>query len=293
MPETKQAEFDQLVSDVHQRERRARRYTAVYSLVPVVLAVAFLGYTAQRVTGLNDELVGLNNELDDLEDMKSALSDDVDALKKTRDQLDAEIVSLGVEIESLAADRESLDKQWSVASRQIRRFVAAAQSLPEELVTAAPISMVVRPRAAYAPIPEQDGVYDFECWIDIPERRRGEIDRVTYLFNHPSFPNRLHESADPTDGFRVAYRGWGALDRVIITLHSVDGIEDQIAYNMDADIRGEDPSSTPPLDQSPSKEALDQGPLTAERPIGRPPKWTPSKKAPVREGAAGEHGGGG
>lgn len=70
---------------------------------------------------------------------------------------------------------------------------------------------------------EKTGGYSFDLFLSIPPRYRGQIDRVEYNFNHPSFgKENIKTSQQEKDGFRVNYSGWGAIDDVDIEVFLKD-----------------------------------------------------------------------
>jgi hypothetical protein len=53
-----------------------------------------------------------------------------------------------------------------------------------------------------------------------------------YYFEHPSFIDKTKVSTDPSNGFAVSYRGWGALRLVTITVQLNDGTSHSYYFDM-------------------------------------------------------------
>ncbi|MHC4946810.1 MAG: zinc ribbon domain-containing protein [Planctomycetota bacterium] len=108
MMESRRPDFDELVSDVSRRERRARRFATLYSLVPVLLAVAFLWYTAHRVSVLNDEVAWLDGQKTEYKTQVATLS--------------LEASDLTARVEDLEGQKTSLTEEKVAFEREIARL---------------------------------------------------------------------------------------------------------------------------------------------------------------------------
>ena len=161
-------------------------------------------------------------ELRDLDRRVAAKQADVDELDRKRDELQADLASL--------------EKQWEVASQNLYASSKLASSLADGVDATAPLSVVVRPMARAESIGDEPAAgrprFEFSLWLEVPPKRAAEIASVDYFFNHPSFTPPHQESSDRASGFRVGYRGWGALSQVIITLRLKSGGTEQLAFNM-------------------------------------------------------------
>lgn len=111
---------------------------------------------------------------------------------------------------------------------------------PERLF---PMSALVKPRASSKPV--RDAWYkafDFSVWVDVPAERKSEIRRVVYTFDHPTFKNKTQTSKDASTGFRVGYRGWGCLTRMVITLEMANGEKTPLDFDMCSALRESEPA---------------------------------------------------
>ena len=63
--------------------------------------------------------------------------------------------------------------------------------------------------------------YKWAVWIDANESDLSDIDHVEYLL-HPTFPNRLRQSDDPSSNFKIESKGWGEF-RIDISITKISG----------------------------------------------------------------------
>ena len=127
------------------------------------------------------------------------------------------------ELASFETQYKLANKQWEESLR-INREQSSASTLQ------LPVSALVKPKASANRVAAN--TYDCKLWLDVPEKRRNEIARVTYKFNHASFNGQPLESSDSSTGFAVGYRGWGAFRLIIIEIQLKSGQKSQIAFDM-------------------------------------------------------------
>lgn len=184
-------------------------------------------------------------------------------------ELAADVEELEARRGELAEEIASLERQWQVASQQIQEQQSFARTLSASAERRAPIMVVAQPRASATPLGNDR--YDFRIWLELPPDRHEECEKVSYFFNHPTFTQQTLESRDADTNWAVEYHGWGALDRVLVTMHLRDGSEQTIAFNMLAALRGE--GRVPGAGSAPGSGK--------ESPVrGIPGKQRPSKKSP-------------
>ena len=196
--------------------RRASKRAGWLSLLGLLVIGGSIGGSLTQLRALQEQLRETEQRVTEASERLRAADEERRSVERRRDELKAEV--------------ESLEQQWKVASLELSKVRAFSGNLSETLVRDAPLSAVVVPQAAARRI---DGdTFDFSLWLEIPQERNGEIARVDYVLNHPSFgKNNTLTSTEPEGGFRVSYRGWGALDRVIIRLHLRSGDPDELVFN--------------------------------------------------------------
>jgi hypothetical protein len=118
------------------------------------------------------------------------------------------------ELESLKNEEQSLLKQLSVLREnysvskksilELEKHVdeSGSKKLREMIKETTPLSAIIIPRATGEPIPGRfsrtgQQIYNFSLWIDVPEERKSEIEKVRYEFNHPTFQDKINESINP------------------------------------------------------------------------------------------------
>ena len=237
------------------RIKQASRFIAAGVFILILALIGISGY----------QLYSINRQIAEKQDKNKQLEGENEQLQAQRQQLGTELQALETQLEQKRAEIASLERQWEVASRQITEQGSFAKTLTGSELRNAPVSMAVHPRASSTPV--GNDLFLFKIWLDGADRFRPQIKKVSYFFNHPTFRQKVHESRDPATDFAVEYRGWGALDRVIITIYMEDGTTQEIAFNMLAALRGssEDTNSD----------------NTRKEPVKRAPVKTPAKRAPV------------
>ena len=218
-----------LEAQEQERLKRASNRAALISGLGALLVFAALAFASVQLLGVRREVRELETRRDDLRTEADRFKAEAETLREETQQLEQKRAEMREEIESLG-------RQWKVASRQIAEQGSFTRALSAAELRKAPLSLAVEPRASTTPI--EDELFLFRAWLDVPEARRPEIEKVSYYFNHPTFPQKLLESRDLGSGFAVAYRGWGALDRVIITIELANGSTQEIAFDMLAALGG-------------------------------------------------------
>jgi transcription initiation factor IIF auxiliary subunit len=82
----------------------------------------------------------------------------------------------------------------------------------------------ILPYAKFTKVKGKEGTYDFSLWLDVPNEQKSRIKKVTYVFNHPTFNNKVFVSNNQANGFMVSYRGWGCLSNVTIKIEGQYGV---------------------------------------------------------------------
>jgi len=75
-------------------------------------------------------------------------------------------------------------------------------------------------------------LYNFTIYINSPQELLNEIQKVTYDFDHPTFPNPHQESSNPATRFATGYIGWGCLRNVRIKVFLKKGTVHDIDFDM-------------------------------------------------------------
>jgi hypothetical protein len=133
-----------------------------------------------------------------------------------------------------------LDKQIAQKQAKLKELETAystALKLANAPVKEIPIFDQIQPKAKAVTVGAQkdstgNQQYDFTVWLDAPDTIRSQIEKVTYYFDHPSFIDKTKWSTDPSNGFAVSYRGWGALRLVTITVQLKDGTSHSYYFDM-------------------------------------------------------------
>ncbi len=226
------------IDDIDRVKRNSKR-SALLTAVGALMIFGVLGYSVWELNHLSVAIAGKKDELRSLEEAKSSL-------QKQKDDLQNEVTRL--------------EKYSEILFNQYRDTSELSETLQKmdgqavQIRSLAPIQAVATPRAAAVKISDDPQQYEFSLWVEISKERQSEIDKVSYFFDHPSFHDKLIESTDPKNNYGVSYRGWGALRRVIITLHLKNGKSSKLAFDMADAINKADAKS--PQAKVPSKGNL-------------------------------------
>jgi hypothetical protein len=147
--------------------------------------------------------------------------------------LEEEISQKSVQIEKLAAtEREYLNKT-QIAKTQYEQLKTNIEKLYAVKVTANNNVYELKATAkASGPITNNLPRYDFSIFINTSKTTLTKIRNVTYLFDHPSFEEKIFVSENAAERFMISYQGWGCLTRVSATIELIDGESQQIDFNM-------------------------------------------------------------
>jgi Skp family chaperone for outer membrane proteins len=242
-------EADVLASFARSQRLRSLAVTGA-TLVAVCIAVAVLGVILSRVKAASAELAAVeaqksqvalelakaNAQLVEAKANRDDLAADIEA--KTR-QLTEKLRELEQAESELGQLKQAIDKSSDSALQKRVETIApnSPSPKPSPAVTAAKpaIETVAKVRFSKPPTGEKLGertYYPLRLSVDIPADRSGEISRVEYYFNHPSFVPRLRTSFDAASGFALAYRGWGCIRDVTVTLIGRDESRHPISFDM-------------------------------------------------------------
>ena len=231
--------------------RRAGRLT----IVGAIIVFSALAYSAHSLSALQEQRDVLTKDLSSkqqkvaelerkdqelLRNLQAHTKEDADvtkeleALRASREQLQKEVESLQRTKTVLSGESDSL--RSSLQKIQTETYKYDRPDLARVVKGLTPISARVSPQASSLEVSGQTTggkqVFDFSVWLNVPAEDRNSIEKVSYLFNHPTFRQNTMISSDASTGFRIGYRGWGCLSSVIITISLKDGSSDKIDFDM-------------------------------------------------------------
>lgn len=194
--------------------RKASKKAAWVTALGAIILFASLAFGIYQLSYYNDAVAEKIHELESLKNEEQAL-----------------IKQLSVLRENYSANKKS------ILELERRVDEGGSKKLREMIKETTPLSAIIIPQAKAEPIPGRlsrtgQQIYNFSLWIDLPEERKSEIEKVRYEFNHPTFKDKINESVNPGDGFRIGYQGWGCLTRVIITMYPREGEPINIDFDM-------------------------------------------------------------
>ncbi len=197
-------ELEQLEQAVQQLGRNSRG-SIVMILIGACSLIGSLVYSATRLAPLEREIAQKQQQIAGFDQRLQQLSVSEAQLQQNIATATAQLAELRNNIEQLYAVKVSADNTV---------FELKATALASGQTAAG------RP------------IYDFAIFINAPENTLKSIDKVTYLFDHPTFRQREQTTTTPESQFRVGYRGWGCLTKVTATVQYGSGEQTKMDFNM-------------------------------------------------------------
>lgn len=168
---------------------------------------AQIGQKLARLDELTTEVAKQQAALDSV---RRDIHETTDALERTKRQLN--------EVQDVVARSND-----NTLRREVQKIVPLRESpgVPARSQSAPPLERVSRVILAVQPTNRTVGnlpLYDIRFSVSVPPDRIGEVLKVEYFFDHPSFSPKVKTSLDASSGFAIKYYGWGCLDRVTVAL---------------------------------------------------------------------------
>ncbi|HET7207340.1 MAG TPA: pYEATS domain-containing protein [Terriglobales bacterium] len=166
------------------------------------------------------------------------------ALQRRSAQLEQEIARKESRAATLDGQLQSAQDKLNAREQEFYRLVQAANRSEEKLASIDPSLLL--PKAKAVPVAGSTDsvgrqIYDFSCWLQVPEQEKQKIAQVRYEFDHPTFRNKVQSSSDAEHNYQVSYRGWGALRLVTINVDLKNGSHIPIYFDMYQALNGQVP----------------------------------------------------
>lgn len=114
-------EHEELFGRLEERERGAKRAALVWTLVPALLALAFLGYSGWQLTTASEQVSTLEEQAAALRAERSQLEAQADNLRVQTEELHREAEARGRHIERLEAEIGELHRQLGEAEQRLQQ----------------------------------------------------------------------------------------------------------------------------------------------------------------------------
>jgi hypothetical protein len=214
---------------------RSSRLSGLFTSVGALAIFIALGLASWELAQLNAHI---NERKAALARAEKDLANEQTRLKQVEDQTKTLQAQSKLLVGRLSTVQTALEQQEPPA--HVNRFLTSLrQQAPSRTVASVaqltPLFAVVHPYAAAVPLPKPArGLqgYAFSVWLDVPPDRKDELASVSYLFDHPSFHQKVFTATNWANGFRVGYQGWGCLNAVQITLHLKEGTSQPMDFDM-------------------------------------------------------------
>jgi hypothetical protein len=177
---------------------RNSRVSVTMIIFSAVLLLGSVVYSVTRLAPLEKEVAAKRDEIATLED--------------TKRQRELEVAAAEQRLANLRGNIENLYAVRLTEGDSVFELRASARATDRT--------------SARGPL------YDFSVFINAARSTIDAIERVTYLFDHPTFRRKTQTSTDPSNNFKVGYLGWGCLTNVSAKVQFESGEESEIKFNM-------------------------------------------------------------
>lgn len=122
---TRDQTFDRLLTTIEQRERSTRRAAVLWTIVPALLAVAFLGYSVWR-------LETASRQVAELEDQAETARQELEASTRQLGEIGEQAKALTAALEERTAQNEAMRKETEALTRELEEQAARNAEIRRE-----------------------------------------------------------------------------------------------------------------------------------------------------------------
>lgn len=208
--------------DVEATFRELKRSSQASLSMVILGALALIGslvYSGTRLAPLEEEIAHKSSQIESLSEMKKKYLD--------------EIIQQSTQIDNLAqTEREYLERILS-AKNEYAELKVNIEKLYAVRVTKNNMVYELKATAkATGRVTSYGPGYNFSIFVNAPESTLRKIRKVKYVFDHPTFTQKVRTSDNPDEYFKTEYYGWGCLTNISAALYLSDGEEQEIDFNM-------------------------------------------------------------
>lgn len=147
--------------------------------------------------------------------------------------LEQEIKHKSRQIEQLAATEQDYLDKIANAKQEYEKLRDNIEKLYAVKVTASHYVYELKATAkATGELIGENPAYNFAIYVNAPAATLQRIEKVTYIFDHPTFAQRERVARDLDDQFKIDYYGWGCLTNMKAILTMKDGESQTLDFNM-------------------------------------------------------------
>lgn len=217
------------------------------SLSMVVLGalalIASLIYSGTRLAPLEEEIRLKSSQIERLASMEKKYQSEIEDKSK--------------QIETLAHTESDYLRKIEKAKTEYAELKENIEQLYAVRVTKSNKVYELKAAAkATGQVTSNGPAYLFSIFINAPEATLNKISKVKYVFNHPTFTQKVRTEENPTNRFTTEYYGWGCLTKVSATLYLIDGEMQNIDFNMCQSLGPQWWGEDDVVESAPSKEPI-------------------------------------
>jgi len=205
--------------------------------ISLVVSTWMLHRSTTQVTLKAHELRALQAELESERELLANAEDRRKQVQLTVENLNSDIKTKTDEL-TLATERLNAVQQIVATAGPpalVKRVQSVAPYFPPLERPAVALDAAAVVQLSATPTKERLGtrsLYDVRLWIELPKEWIGNILKVQYFFDDPSFSPKLKTSFDRSNHFEIRYKGWGCVDTVKVTIFERSGAQSEVPFKM-------------------------------------------------------------
>lgn len=206
--------------------RRTSRRNAWLTILGVLIVASSLLYSYITLSQLETNVREKKNELESYEKDVSRLKIELDESLNLIEQKTSVITQLENTDRLLQKKINKAKSEFSELKNNIEQLYAVRVTNNNDVYELKAAAKATGQTTSNGP------AYLFSVFINAPESTLRKISKVKYVFDHPTFAQKVRTEDDPETRFMTKYYGWGCLTNVSATLYLSDGETQGIDFNM-------------------------------------------------------------
>ena len=230
--------MSEVAPDIRALGSQSRR-TALLTFLSLALVLGSILYSIYSLRTLEQSKEVLSVELKQLEMSSVDLLAKNNKLQRTNGELQLTNDQLESKRKDTEKKIEKLEKRYAGLKTAVERAELTVRTSTESAAATLKVfdQRIFEIQSSAVPTGRtlnSGAEYRFSLFINGNAEALNGIEKVTYFFDHPSFPaaSRTKISMDREQRFSVGYNGWGCMDPVIITVDFKDGRQSKTDFNM-------------------------------------------------------------
>ena len=175
--------------------------------------------------------------LKELEQGRDTLLLQLQQLRERSEELKTTITGLETKREKMVEEITGLEEKYAGLKKSVEQVNVAIGASDGKASVALKVAgqRVYEIKSSAMPTGQKTNsgpLYDFKLYVSGSDEVLNDMEKVTYIFDHPTFMQKTQTATDRIQQFSIGYRGWGCLREVGITVKFKDGVEGHSDFDM-------------------------------------------------------------